>query len=115
MISTGLDRLLAAAAQLSGRRFGLLAHAASLTRELVPAHLALSRALRPPARLFGPEHGFYGVEQDMVPSEDQADPWTGIPIVSLYGAGERTLVPRAAAFERSAARYSLCAANISGL
>ena len=99
MISTGLDRLLAAPGQLSGRRFGLLAHAASLTRELVPAHLALSRAFRPPARLFGPEHGFYGVEQDMVPSEDQADPWTGIPIVSLYGAGERTLVPRAAAFE----------------
>jgi uncharacterized protein YbbC (DUF1343 family) len=99
MIATGLDRLLAAPGQLSGRRYGLLAHAASLTRELVPAHLALVRALRPPTRLFGPEHGFYGVEQDMVPSEDQVDPWTGIPIVSLYGAGERTLVPRAAAFE----------------
>jgi uncharacterized protein YbbC (DUF1343 family) len=99
MIATGLDRLLAAPEQLSGRRYGLLAHGASLTRDLVPAHLALARAGRPPARLFGPEHGFYGVEQDMVPAADQIDPWTGVPIASLYGAGEGTLRPGGAAFD----------------
>ena len=44
MIATGLDRLLAAPERLPGRRFGLLAHGASVTRDLVPAHLALAAA-----------------------------------------------------------------------
>src|ERR1044072_7545801 len=34
----------------------------------------------------------------MVPSEDQRDPWTGVPIRSLYGHAEHTLRPDAAAF-----------------
>jgi uncharacterized protein YbbC (DUF1343 family) len=99
MIATGLDRLLAAPERLSGRRFGLLAHGASVTRDLVPAHLALAAAGSPPARLFAPEHGYYGVEQDMVPSADLPDPWTGVPIVSLYGEDEGSLVPRRGAFD----------------
>lgn len=99
MIATGLDRLLAAPGRLAGRRFGLLAHGAAVTRDLVPAHLALAAAGFAPARLFGPEHGYYGVEQDMDPAEDQTDPWTGIPVVSLYGRDERSLVPRVEAFE----------------
>jgi uncharacterized protein YbbC (DUF1343 family) len=99
MIATGLDRLLADPARLAGRRYGLLAHGASLTRALEPAHLALAAAGRTPARLFGPEHGFYGVEQDMVASADERDPWTGAPIVSLYGDGEDSLRPRREAFE----------------
>ncbi len=98
-LATGLDRLLARPERLGGRRFGLLAHGAALTRDLVPAHLALAAAGRPPARLFGPEHGYYGVEQDMIPAADQADPWTGVPIVSLYGAEEVTLRPSAEAFD----------------
>jgi uncharacterized protein YbbC (DUF1343 family) len=98
MIAAGLDRLLADSRRLAGRRFGLLAHGASLTAGLVPAHLALAAAGVPPARLFGPEHGYYGVEQDMVPAHDQVDPWTGAPIVSLYGADERSLLPSPSAF-----------------
>ncbi|MEO8277190.1 MAG: DUF1343 domain-containing protein [Thermoanaerobaculia bacterium] len=98
MIATGLDRLLDSPGELAGRRFGLLAHGASVTAGCVPAHLALSAAGFPPARLFGPEHGYYGVEQDMIPSEDQIDPWTGVPIVSLYGHDERSLLPRPEAF-----------------
>jgi uncharacterized protein YbbC (DUF1343 family) len=85
MISCGLDRLLADVAPLGGRRFGLLAHGASLTAGLVPAHLALAAAGAPATRLFGPEHGYYGVEQDMVGADDVVDPWTGAPVVSLYG------------------------------
>jgi uncharacterized protein YbbC (DUF1343 family) len=98
MIACGLDRLLAERAPLAGRRFGLLAHGASLTAELVPAHLALAAAGAPATRLFGPEHGYYGVEQDMVSSADARDPWTGAPIVSLYGDAEHSLRPRAEAF-----------------
>jgi uncharacterized protein YbbC (DUF1343 family) len=93
MIRTGLDRLLERVTELEGRRFGLLGHAASVSRELVPAHLALARAGAPPRVLLGPEHGYHGVEQDMVPSTDRSDPWTGVGIVSLYGEDESTLRP----------------------
>jgi uncharacterized protein YbbC (DUF1343 family) len=116
MIETGLDRLLADPARLRGRSYGLLAHGAAVAHGSVdprsgsdalgalvapgciPAHLALARGGLAPARLFGPEHGYYGVEQDMVAAADARDPWTGVPIVSLYGAGEPTLRPRAEAF-----------------
>lgn len=99
MILTGLDRLLAAPERLRGRRYGLLAHHASVTADLWPAHVALAASGGgPPSVLFGPEHGYYGVEQDMVASEDQRDPWTDVPIRSLYGHSEQTLRPAPEAF-----------------
>jgi uncharacterized protein YbbC (DUF1343 family) len=64
----------------------------------VPAHLALAAAGARPAVLFGPEHGYYGVEQDMVAAADAVDPWTGAPVRSLYGDDEASLVPSPAAF-----------------
>jgi len=105
MTRTGLDRLLAdraALAGLAGRRYGLLAHGASVTRHvrpIRPAHMALAASpAGPPAALFGPEHGFYGIEQDMVAAAGGRDPWTGAPVVSLYGDGEHTLHPCPGAF-----------------
>ena len=98
MIACGLDRLLADPSRLAGRKYGLLAHGASVSAELVPAHLALCRVGHLPARLFGPEHGFYGVEQDMVAARDDVDPWTGVEIVSLYGDDVASLKPRREAF-----------------
>ncbi len=101
-IATGLDRLLAAPERLQelrSRAYGLLAHGASVTADLRPIHRALAAsAAGPPRALFGPEHGFYGIEQDMVAARGGADPWTGAPIVSLYGDGEETLRPRPGAF-----------------
>ena len=98
-IFTGLDRLLRASDQLAGRRYGLLAHGASVTEDLRPAHVALAASKAgPPAVLLGPEHGYYGVEQDMVASRDETDPMTGATIVSLYGDDADSLVPRAEAF-----------------
>ena len=98
MIATGLDRLLLAAERLAGRRYGLLAHAAAVTADLRPAHLALAASAGgPPAVLFAPEHGYHGVEQDMVVAPRLAggrEPWTGIPVHSLYGADEASLRPR---------------------
>lgn len=98
-LKTGLDRLLRDVGPLAGRHYGLLAHGAAVDRRLRPAHLALVAAGAPPARLFGPEHGYYGVEQDMVAADDATDPWTGLPIVSLYGADEGSLTPRPEAFD----------------
>ncbi|HEX2251934.1 MAG TPA: DUF1343 domain-containing protein [Thermoanaerobaculia bacterium] len=97
--TTGLDRLLAEGVdRLRGRRYGLLGHGASLTRDLVPAHLALAGRDAAPAALFGPEHGYYGVEQDMAPAADARDPWIGVPILSLYGETVDTLRPDPSAF-----------------
>lgn len=95
MIRTGLDRLLENPETLAGRRYGLLSHSAARSADLGPIHLAMVRSGTPaPTLLFGPEHGFYGVEQDMIPSADEVDPWTGISTMSLYGSSDESLRPR---------------------
>jgi uncharacterized protein YbbC (DUF1343 family) len=100
MIGTGLDRLLEDAEALAGRRYGLLSHAAAVSSTLLPVHLALARVgAELPQRMFGPEHGFFGVEQDMVAAADETDPWLGVPIVSLYGDSAASLRPRPGAFD----------------
>lgn len=100
MVRTGLDRLLEDPSRLAGRRYGVLAHGASITADARPIHRALaSGPAGPPRALFGPEHGFYGIEQDMIAAESGVDPWTGAPIVSLYGDSEHTLKPCPCAFD----------------
>jgi uncharacterized protein YbbC (DUF1343 family) len=86
----GLDRLLdepALRKPLAGRRVALLAHPASVTRDLthaIDALVALSDIHLTAA--FGPQHGMRGDKQDnMVESPDFRDPVHGIPVFSLYG------------------------------
>ncbi|MDY7095038.1 MAG: DUF1343 domain-containing protein [Acidobacteriota bacterium] len=98
-VITGLEALLARSSELAGRRYALLAHGASVTADLRPAHLALAASGHPPAALMAPEHGYYGVEQDMVAAAGGEDPWTGLPVVSLYGDDEGSLRPDPSAFE----------------
>jgi uncharacterized protein YbbC (DUF1343 family) len=99
VIRTGLDRLLADPSRLAGRRYGLLAHGASITGDCRPIHRALAAGpAGPPRALFGPEHGYYGVEQDMVAAEGGRDPWTGAPLHSLYGDSACSLRPKPSAF-----------------
>lgn len=90
----GLDRLLAdplLRRPLAGRRVALLAHPASVTRELVHALDAL--AALPELQLtaaFGPQHGLRGDKQDnMMESPDFTDPRHSIPVFSLYGEVRR--------------------------
>jgi len=94
LLLTGLDRLLAEPelrAPLAGRRVALLAHPASVTRDL--AHALDALAALPGVRLtaaFGPQHGLRGDKQDnMVESPDYTDPVHGIPVFSLYGQTRR--------------------------
>src|SRR5690242_10753336 len=76
MVRTGLDRLLADPSGLKARRYGVLAHGASIDANARPIHLALAQGpAGAPKALFGPEHGYYGIEQDMVASEGGTDPW----------------------------------------
>ena len=90
----GIDRLLEDAKlrkPLAGRRIALLAHPASVTRELVHSldALAARKELRLTAA-FGPQHGLRGDKQDnMIESPDFADPVHGIPVFSLYGKVRR--------------------------
>ncbi|CAN1532068.1 Uncharacterised conserved protein UCP016719 [Burkholderiaceae bacterium] len=90
----GIERLMsepALRAPLQGRRVALLAHPASVTRELTHSIDALSAL--PEVRLsaaFGPQHGLRGDKQDnMVESPNYVDPRWGIPIFSLYGEVRR--------------------------
>ena len=93
-IRFGLERLIADPAlrrPLAGRRIALLAHPASVTRDLTHAVDAL--AALPDLHLtaaFGPQHGLRGDKQDnMVESADFIDPAHGIPVFSLYGEVRR--------------------------
>lgn len=90
----GIDRLLAdptLRAPLEGKRVALVAHPASVTRDLVHSLDALAQC--PGIRLsaaFGPQHGLKGDKQDnMVESPDFTDPQLGIPVFSLYGEVRR--------------------------
>src|SRR4051812_31446166 len=94
MLSFGIDRLCEDAtlrAPLRGKRVALLAHPASVTRDLVHSLDALA-ALRDIhlTAAFGPQHGLRGDKQDnMVESPDFDDPVHGVPVFSLYGEVRR--------------------------
>lgn len=100
----GIDRLLADASlrrPLSGRRIALLAHPASVTRDLTHSLDALATA--PDIRLtaaFGPQHGLRGDKQDnMIESPTFHDPVHGIPVFSLYGEVRRPTAAMMDAFD----------------
>ena len=94
MVKFGIDRLLESPElqkPLLGRRVALLAHPASVTGGLVHTMDALAAIddLQL-AAAFGPQHGLRGDKQDnMIESEDFADPAHGIPVFSLYGEVRR--------------------------
>src|SRR5881392_2769612 len=89
----GIDRLLAEPElrkPLEGKRVALLAHPASVTRDLTHSLDALVGAGLNVTAAFGPQHGLRGEKQDnMVESEDFTDPVHGIPVFSLYGEVRR--------------------------
>jgi uncharacterized protein YbbC (DUF1343 family) len=93
-ISFGIDRLLAEPelrAPLRGRRVALLAHPASVTRDLTHSLDALAACgdLTLTAA-FGPQHGLRGDKQDnMIESPDFVDSVHRIPVWSLYGTVRR--------------------------
>jgi uncharacterized protein YbbC (DUF1343 family) len=90
----GIERLLEDArlrAPLAGKRIALVAHPASVTRDLTHSLDALAAlADLKLTAAFGPQHGLRGDKQDnMVESPDFADPVQGIPVFSLYGTVRR--------------------------
>lgn len=72
---------------LAGKRVAVLAHPASVTRDVthtLDALAALTDVTLTAA--FGPQHGLRGDKQDnMIESPNYTDPVHGIPVFSLYG------------------------------
>lgn len=75
------------------QRVGLLAHPASVTRDLVHALDALNARDVRPVLLYGPEHGYGGGAQDMAEVGDDRHA-SGARVISLYGDSFERLSPR---------------------
>ena len=91
--SFGIDQLLndpEKLDQIRDRKIALVAHPASVTRNMTHSLDALIAAGCQVIKAFGPQHGMRGDKQDnMIESEDFLDPVHGIPILSLYGEHRR--------------------------
>ena len=89
----GIDRLLAEPElrrPLEGKRVAILAHPASVTRDLTHSLDALVTSGLKLTAAFGPQHGLRGDKQDnMVESDDFTDSVHQIPVFSLYGEVRR--------------------------
>jgi uncharacterized protein YbbC (DUF1343 family) len=89
----GIDRLLAEPElrrPLESKRVALLAHPASVTRDLTHSLDALVGTGLKLTAAFGPQHGLRGDKQDnMVESDDFTDAVHQIPVFSLYGEVRR--------------------------
>ena len=92
-VQFGIDRLLGDPVllrELDGMRVALVAHPASVTRDLTHSLDALIAAGVNVTSAFGPQHGLKGDKQDnMVETADENDPQYGIPVFSLYGEVRR--------------------------
>ncbi len=103
-MKTGLDRLIEDAilrAPLENKRIALLAHPASVTKDLVHSLDALAAldGINLSAA-FGPQHGLRGDKQDnMMESSDYTDPCHHIPVFSLYGEERRPSDAMMASFD----------------
>ena len=97
-VLTGLDRLVTQRTdlvkQLRDSRVGLVAHPASVARDLVHIVDVFAALGIVPRVLFGPEHGWAGHAQDMIGVGDATDTKEGTRIVSLYGESFSDLSPK---------------------
>jgi uncharacterized protein YbbC (DUF1343 family) len=97
-VVSGLERWLGSGRRESpvadGAGIGLVVHAASVDASAVHAIRRVADGGRfRIRRLFAPEHGLCGHEQDMERVADHRDPASGVPVVSLYGATAESLRP----------------------
>ena len=91
MIHTGLDRLLARPDTLRNRSVGLVANHTSVNNALRYSWDLLSGEGVEIKKVFSPEHGLFGTEQDQVPVSTRID--FPFDIVNLYGETSDSLAP----------------------
>lgn len=91
----GIDRLLAEPGKyLQGKRFALLVNQSSIARDGKYLFEALIARGFTPEKIFAPEHGLFGTEQDQITIADEVDGFTGLKAISLYGQTKEQLKPR---------------------
>ncbi|HEY8143856.1 MAG TPA: glycoside hydrolase family 3 N-terminal domain-containing protein [Kofleriaceae bacterium] len=89
-VRTGLDRIADGDTKsLAGKRLGLIAHAASVTRGGEHAIDVFRRSRLQLVRVFAPEHGLRGEAAAGEAVANAVDPSTGLQVVSLYGEHRR--------------------------
>ena len=95
MTLPGINQLLAQPEQyLKGKTVGLIVNQTSLAKDNQHsiAHFKSHPSFILKA-LFAPEHGLYGIAQDMIEIENEIDPISQLNVSSLYGITEETLEP----------------------
>ena len=85
MVKAGIDIVLATTPSWKKKRIGLLTNDAALTCRGVPSRKALHDAGFNLIKIFSPEHGLTATGADGAPMQDQQDPLTRLPVISLYG------------------------------
>lgn len=96
-VTLGIERLIDDPAAIRGKRVAVLSHQAAVTHDLRRTVDVLSEMANV-VRIFGPEHGFWGVKQDMELASGEQDLASGVEIVSLYGATKCELWPKVEQF-----------------
>lgn len=91
MVTSGLQHFLEKSDAFKGRRIALIANQTSVTADCAYSWDALRAAGLRLVRIFSPEHGLFGTEQDQAPVT--REPLLPVPVVSLYGASYETLIP----------------------
>jgi len=94
-VTLGLEKLLANPNEyLCGSTLGLVVNQTSLTSDgqfsISQFHKNKSFKLK---TILAPEHGVYGVDQDMVLVADETEPLSGLLVRSLYGTDASSLTP----------------------
>ena len=94
-VTLGLEKLLANPNEyLCGNTLGLVVNQTSLTSDgqssIGKFHNNKSFKLK---TILAPEHGVYGVDQDMALVTDETEPLSGLLVKSLYGADASSLTP----------------------
>jgi len=94
-VALGLEKLLANPNEyLCGNTLGLVVNQTSLTSDgqfsIGQFHNNKSFKLK---TILAPEHGLYGVDQDMALVADETEPLSGLLVRSLYGADASSLTP----------------------
>jgi uncharacterized protein YbbC (DUF1343 family) len=92
MVRNGVDRIGEFAHLFEGKRLGLITSPTGLTRELEPTIHLLHQQFHL-AALFAPEHGVRGDRAAGALFDHEIDPYTGMPVYSLYRQGSRRLTP----------------------
>lgn len=90
-VQVGLGRLAENPALVRGRRVALLCNQAAVSEQLEAAWELLPRLGARLLRIFAPEHGLFGLAQDMEAVGAQTH--AGVPVLSLYGESPESLYP----------------------